>query len=260
MPSSATITSFYTFTGGNRARSSEVNSNFGNLRGHIFPVDPTITAGSNNTYDLGSSEYRWRTAYAQIVDISITTTAAMTIEGGAGGSMDFKVNGTRVLAVNDSGLVAVNATPRGITTSAVAGLLARSASINTTITSAGHIAGSTCTIVTVGRPVMLGVNLVALNTNISYLEAFKAFFVGVYTAAEISNINFHFVRDGLILPGVGMGVNYPTFFWSQKYPVGAFNFVDTPGGGTHTYALYISGFITNTGLLLSNIRVEAYEF
>lgn len=65
MPSSATITSFYTFTPFTTIRSSEVNANFSLFRGHLIPISPTTATGSNLTYDLGSTEYIWNNAYAR---------------------------------------------------------------------------------------------------------------------------------------------------------------------------------------------------
>lgn len=63
MPSSNTITAFYSFTAGSKAKASEVGSNFNTFRGHIIPVDPTVAALSNNNYDLGATDYVWRRLY-----------------------------------------------------------------------------------------------------------------------------------------------------------------------------------------------------
>jgi len=64
MPSTNTITSFYSFTPGGYIYSAEVNNNFSNFRGHILPIDPnTATAAATMTYDLGSNDYMWRSNY-----------------------------------------------------------------------------------------------------------------------------------------------------------------------------------------------------
>lgn len=63
MPSTATITAYYTFVAGTKARAGQVNTNFSNHRGHNIPIDPNTAAGANNTYDLGSTEYQWRNLY-----------------------------------------------------------------------------------------------------------------------------------------------------------------------------------------------------
>lgn len=68
MPSSATITStdFTTFASGTRIRSAPMNTNFSVYRGHLLPVDPnTSAAAATGTYDLGSSDHKWRTVYAE---------------------------------------------------------------------------------------------------------------------------------------------------------------------------------------------------
>lgn len=66
MPSSATITAFYNFAALTTIKSSEVNSNFSNYRGHIVPIDPnTSTAAVNVTYDLGASDHAWRNVYTK---------------------------------------------------------------------------------------------------------------------------------------------------------------------------------------------------
>lgn len=80
MPSSATITSFYSFTALTTIRSSEVNTNFSNYRGHILPVDPnTSTAATTNTYDLGADDHRWRYVYGKVKHLIVSTTGSMTL-------------------------------------------------------------------------------------------------------------------------------------------------------------------------------------
>lgn len=65
MPSSNTITTFYSFTPGTTIRSSEVNNNFTQFRGHIIPVDPTAASSPTNTYDLGGDAHNWRAVHQQ---------------------------------------------------------------------------------------------------------------------------------------------------------------------------------------------------
>lgn len=60
MPSTATITSWTTFTANTTARSADVNNNFNNFRGHFICVDPTATGSNDNAYDVGSITHRWR--------------------------------------------------------------------------------------------------------------------------------------------------------------------------------------------------------
>lgn len=63
MPSQATITAFYSFTANTKARASQVNGNFDVFRGHLLPIDPNTQTAISATYDLGSSDYRWRAVY-----------------------------------------------------------------------------------------------------------------------------------------------------------------------------------------------------
>lgn len=81
MPSSATITSFYTFTPLTTIRSLEVNSNFSLFRGHIIPLSPTTATGANLTYDLGSTEYIWNSLYARHLLMYGDTTASTPPSG-----------------------------------------------------------------------------------------------------------------------------------------------------------------------------------
>lgn len=85
MPSTQTITSFYSFVASTTnspqvIKSAEVNNNFNIFRGHIIPVDPnTATAAPTRTYDLGADEYRWRYIYGKPRFGMISTTGSMSI-------------------------------------------------------------------------------------------------------------------------------------------------------------------------------------
>lgn len=72
MPSTATITAYYSFTGGTKARASQVQNNFDMLRGHIIPIDPNTQTAANGLYDLGSTEWRWRALYLKADAGSLT--------------------------------------------------------------------------------------------------------------------------------------------------------------------------------------------
>lgn len=65
MPSTATVTSFFTFVAGTKAKASEVNTDFSTFRGHIVPVNTDTTTSSNNTHDLGATDHQWRRLYLQ---------------------------------------------------------------------------------------------------------------------------------------------------------------------------------------------------
>jgi hypothetical protein len=58
MPSTATITTFYSFTPNTVIRSAYVNNNFDVFRGHLLPVDPTSSAAAtNDAYDINASDH-----------------------------------------------------------------------------------------------------------------------------------------------------------------------------------------------------------
>lgn len=70
----------YVFSANTVIRSAQVNANFNNYRAHIIPIDPnTATAGATKTYDLGSSDYRWRNVYGNFAPAVDTTSGSTTI-------------------------------------------------------------------------------------------------------------------------------------------------------------------------------------
>lgn len=78
MPSTNTITSFYSFSAGTVIRSANMNSNFDAIRGHIIPVDPnTTTAGAAYTYDLGGYGHEWRGIHGQFLNLYLNTAASV---------------------------------------------------------------------------------------------------------------------------------------------------------------------------------------
>lgn len=141
MPSTATITAYYSFTGGTKARASQVQNNFDVSRGHRIPIDPNTQTGSNLSYDLGSTEYQWRSAYVGGYTITNETTTGL-------GGLKFSLGGTEKFRIASS---------FGNTLTAGAGQYAI-ADISGTFTgpSLSTITGSTLTITTIGRPIMIG--------------------------------------------------------------------------------------------------------
>lgn len=81
MPSTATITStdFTAFVARTKIKSAEVNSNFNLWRGHNIPVDASSSAAAHNSYDLGSSDHRWRYMYGSKIHAVAQTTGSMTV-------------------------------------------------------------------------------------------------------------------------------------------------------------------------------------
>jgi hypothetical protein len=65
MPSTATITAFYSFSPLTTIRSAEVNANFSNFRGHFVPIEADTATASHLEHDLGATDHAWRGLYAQ---------------------------------------------------------------------------------------------------------------------------------------------------------------------------------------------------
>ncbi|MBK8260154.1 MAG: hypothetical protein IPK80_02315 [Nannocystis sp.] len=107
MPSSATITAYYTFQANTKARATQVNANFSLYRGHNIPIEPLTATGSDISYDLGSTEYRWRSTYTQYLNVvSSTLTAALEIRGNTSatlGAMQFYIGNTLAAQITPSG-------------------------------------------------------------------------------------------------------------------------------------------------------------
>lgn len=208
MPSSATITTFYTFTANTKARASQVNANFDIFRGHILPVSPNTQTAINNTYDLGSSEYRWRTLYLP--------TSAGTITASAG---DW--------AMRD---------------------LAASVDFNTTGTF--NVTGSTITLTTIGRPVMVGLLPAGGQASVN---------VGVTVSSAIS-VEICMLRDNVTIASLlveGDAANTGRRYWTPSN----FTMGDYPNAGTYNYhfqARISSGVARDA--LLTRIRFYAKEF
>lgn len=78
MPSTNTLTAFYSFTPSTLIQSSQVNNNFSAVRGNFIPIDPTASAAAPAfTYDLGGYGHEWRGVYGQY----------MTMYGNTAGSV-----------------------------------------------------------------------------------------------------------------------------------------------------------------------------
>ena len=75
MPSTATITAFYSFTAGVRPRVSQINNNFDVFRGHIIPISTDTQTASDGSFDFGSSVHRWRNTYSQQINLEGLTSA-----------------------------------------------------------------------------------------------------------------------------------------------------------------------------------------
>lgn len=74
--SSSDLTTFVAFT---KIQSARMNTNFSIWRGHLLPVDASASAAANNTYDLGSSTYRWRYSYGSPIQSVVSTSGSYSL-------------------------------------------------------------------------------------------------------------------------------------------------------------------------------------
>jgi len=88
-----TITGFFTFAGGSRARASEVNSNFNTFRGTLLPFESDTSAASHREHDLGATDHYWLNQYVQKIFVGTTSTGG-NISGDSLGSVAHDVNTT----------------------------------------------------------------------------------------------------------------------------------------------------------------------
>lgn len=130
MPSTATITAFYSFSAGNIIYSSQVNNNFSAFRGHLCPVDPTTGAGlaTSGSWDLGASDHYWRALYCQYG----------IWYGNTSGSVPSSPS-TNYLAVYAKGTEVYQKNPSGVEKQVGSYTLVNSRSSPLTITAAGGI-------------------------------------------------------------------------------------------------------------------------
>src|SRR3990167_787780 len=139
MPSSATITAFYSFAPNTVIRSAYHNNNFDIFCGHIIPVDPnTQTAATTKTYDLGSTDYYWRNVYAGAFlgdTVSATTIVGTTITATSLVATTATVTTLVATTATATTFVATTAT----VTSLVATTLTATSLVATTATVSNHL-------------------------------------------------------------------------------------------------------------------------
>lgn len=265
MPSTATITAYYTMTANTKARASQANTNWSNHRGHNIPINADTATASDLTHDLGSSDHRWRTSYIQDINLrTSTTTAALLFAGDTTyttGAYSFKINGVESFRIRPDGFVANNATPMGPTTTAAVGHLCRSGVNNASGTTSGALLiGVTLTISTNGRPVWVG--FVAA-TATSYFQGTEN---NLAVAGNRVDFTVNIYRSNSLTNQVG---SYRAGFDSQlsagaasfRLPASAVSVIDFPGTGTHYYIASIQPAITSTSydLVAQSVQLMAYE-
>jgi len=238
MPSTATITSFYIFAANTKARANYVNTNYSNYRGHIIAIDPnTATAAATETYDLGSTEYRWRTGYFREVDFKSNTSTGQALQivgdtAAGSGAFNFHVGSTLSAQIGYNGFQGnlyghINK-PMGITTTGSTGQICRIALTAATTTLEGaYINGASITITTIGRPVELTIQNKA---NESPLE--------IYTLTTTGHFLYGFFRlyrESTVVDSIYIGTFSGSTSAESIYP-GVIKFIDLSApAGSNTY-------------------------
>ncbi len=268
MPSSQTITSFYTFSPYTKSRSIQVNANFSNLRWHALPIDPNTATAVDQTYDMGVSDYRWRAGYMRGASTSISAGSSIIMSGHTADGFQFKKSTTTVLYMQDDNFQAQNRTPMDSTLTAAAGQFAMGPILNSTITGAGNIAACTCTLTTVGRPVMVGLMNVSNTTGSSGIV-----FTGLTTTATILlQLYIAFLANGTAVAStyvgsgaVGASSGGSVAGWGLtdwEYPSGGFWMMFFPAAGTYAMSMSVdttSATTALTNMAFKNTRLFAFE-
>lgn len=65
-----TITAYYTFAPGKKARSANVNTNFSNYRGTVLPIEEDTATASHQSHDLGATDHQWREIFCQTLSVT----------------------------------------------------------------------------------------------------------------------------------------------------------------------------------------------
>lgn len=261
MPSTATITAFYTFSANTKARASQVNTNFSAFRGHMFAIDPNTIAGANNTYDLGSTEYRWREGYFRSIDLLSTTTtgAALSMSGvttGAGAGFVFKIAGTEAMRIVPIVAATTAADIHGIAASSIGNFTGNTAATQT-------VTNSTVTLVTLGQPVWIGLvgdvnpggsSGVTIQNNFAS-DSLNGLGTIEFNVDGVTAACYHYQVSGYALTGTAY--NTATHQLKAPFP----STVIPLAAGTHTIycRTVISGSGPRANLILNYARILAYE-
>ncbi len=254
MPSTATITAFYNFTANTKARASQVNTNFDNFRGHLIPISPLTATSANNTYDLGSNEYRWRDVYSRSLNLNSNTTTGsdISIEGltsGSSAAILFKIGGTEYFRVQAS---------TGNTSTAAIGQFAVSSGFTAGgfyLTGTSHMAGTTITISSSGKPIDLFIQGGAT------LNSYQLF--GSSAGSVTVNGYLSFYRGSTLITSfqqtlaIPYTTTYTTALLGIDRPLTALNFTDFISAGTYNYSLHYN--IITGAIDMPQIKLYAKE-
>lgn len=265
MPSSATITTFYTFTANTKARASEVNYNFSNFRGHMIPIDPNTQTSIDNTYDLGSSENRWANLYATSVRqtngyfVGATTTSdpLLRAQNLTAGALEFLLGSSTIAVFTASGMSGTYLTDDTIQRSKLASdgyvfSANTSGSVTATATSESRtLTAISLTLTTYGRPVCVG-----FTNGYIQLQCLTS------TVIPISGV-IHIQRAGSTQFTYNFQISNPAGpGTADRIGLGGVNFIDNIGATTsavYTFVLVNNGVGTFQNTFIAGAETYAYE-
>jgi hypothetical protein len=217
-----TITTYNTFSGGTKARATQVNQNFSNHRGILLPINEDSASASHNTHDLGSSDHRWLTAYANTLNLrGATSTVDFKVvpnTSATAGGVDFMFGSSTIASFDTNGLVR-----SGVTTTAAFSFSVTSSTLTVT--------ASDLTIQTNGRPVHISI----FNSTAGVLSV-QAATTGSYNC--VGDITLY--RDGALIHYWRIQVSLRSGATNTVHFIhgaGAYHFIDAPAAGSHTYRI-----------------------
>lgn len=264
-----TVTSFFNFQNLSKARSSQININFGNFRGDRIPINSDTATASTNTHHLGSTEYRWRTSYCAAIDFrSSTLSTSLVLSGDTAatlGAYDLDMGGVTYLRIGHYGIRSDAFGARENTTTA--GNVSVSTTFSGTITSSSGQTILSLDITTKGGPVSIGVFPGPFSVNTATSESY----VKIQEAAAATNSVYGIAKivrdDGLIFTvttnlkiALIDATNSTAGAFFGDFPATMISAIDHPTAGSHAYHL-VCNVPSNSGTSYSfnNIRLAAWE-
>lgn len=237
-----TITTYNTFSGGTKARATQVNQNFNNYRGTLLPINEDSASASTNTHDLGSADHRWNDVYANTINLrGATSTVDFKVvpdTSVTAGSVNLLLGGTTVGAFGPTGFDGAFLQTASVSYSSIqngGGTSTAQWSFSATGVTLQTIAASVLSITSYGRPVLISVQGDDTSSAMAIFPDTTATAIGIY---------IHLVRNGTVVAseareidrgGPGTSTGYSLYF-------GSIQFVDTPSSGAQTYYLLVRGF------------------
>lgn len=253
MPSTATITSFYSFSPNTKAKASEVNTNFSVFRGHILPVDPnTSAAAATSTYDLGASAYRFRTSYLRDIDLATSTsTAGLLLSGDSSnttGAFLFQINSSTVAKVELDGFNPQYIANRYTYSSGIVGPTTITAGATSGLTEV-NVAGLTLSLSNIRGKVSLAFFHTTLSGNTTSSTDFGQIFFSAATLGTYYDIRLY--RDSTMIDRITPA------FGSQTYNPSEFIFYDLSPSTNPVYQIKVATAIASANVVFRKVKLGA---